>query len=105
MTHTPAILGSLKTSDKESIITLGGDIRFGRGLKRWKAKPIGFPTLQTASKTEITTQSYDCFFVRGFQTAKNWGRSFKACWGSMLPTPGSGAERKEFRRGALRVVW
>ena len=63
---TPAILGSLKTSDKESIITLGTRVRFGRGLKRWKAETEGFPTLQTASKTDTSTQSYDRFFVGGF---------------------------------------
>ena len=51
---------------EESIITVDRNIHFGRGLKRLKAEIEGFPTAQTASKAEITTQSYDRFLSRRF---------------------------------------
>ena len=77
-----------ETPRQESTTTFDRNIYFRRGLKRLKAEAEGFPTAQPASKTEITTRSYDRLLLSiiTFDRDIRFGRGLKR-WKTLKPRP------------------
>ena len=58
-------VGTERTPQQESLITLPRCVHFSIGKKRWKADGQGFPSLFSDWKADTTRQSYDRFLLGG----------------------------------------